>query len=83
MNDTRKQQIRDIAAIYVNKYTAACFCDNMADEERYCEEANVWMLAQKSANGITNEEIKEAIETLEKKADAEGKPFGYSRSIMQ
>lgn len=82
MNDTRKQQIQDIVAIYANRYTAACFCDSIADEERYCTEANQWMLAQKSANGITNEEIKEAIEALEKKADAEGKPFGYSRIVF-
>lgn len=82
MNDTRKQQIQDIVAIYTNRYTAACFCDRLADEERYCQEANTWMLAQKTANNITNEEVKEAITTLEKKADAEGKPFGYSKMVF-
>jgi len=82
MND-KKQEIQDIVAMYANRYTAACFCDSMADEERYCTEANQWMLEQKAAHNITNEEIQEALEELEKKADAEGKPFGYSRSIME
>ena len=81
MND-RKHQIQDIVAIYTNRYTAACFCDNMADEERYCAEANTWMLIQKTANNITNEEIKEAITTLEKKAEQEKQPFGYSKIVF-
>lgn len=81
MND-RKQQIQDIVAIYTNRYTAACFCERLADEDRYCTEANNWMLAQKSANNITNEEIKEAILALEKKAEQEKQPFGYSKIVF-
>lgn len=83
MNDTRKQQILDIVAIYTNRYTAACFCENMADEERYTKEANTWMLAQKTANGITNEELEEALDVLEKKAEEEKQPFGYSNEILK
>lgn len=82
MND-RKQQIQDIVAIYTNRYTAACFCENIADVERYTKEANTWMLAQKTANGITNEELEEALDVLEKKAETEGRPFGYSNEILK
>ena len=83
MNDTRKQQIQDIAAIYTNRYTAACMCDRLADEERYCQEANTWMLAQKTANNITNEELQEAIWLLEKKAQEEGQAFGYDTIVVK
>ena len=83
MNDTRKQQIQDIVAIYTNRYTAACMCDRLADEERYCREANTWMLAQKTANNITNEELQEAIWVLEKKAQEEGQAFGYDTIVVK
>lgn len=83
MNNDRKQQIQDIAAIYTNRYTAACMCDSMADEERYCAEANEWMLAQKAANNITNEELQEAIWDLEKKAQNEGQAFAYDKIVVQ
>ena len=82
MNDTRKQQIQDIVDIYTNKYTAACMCDRMDDEERYCNEANNWMLAQKAANNITNDELQEAIWTLEKKAQTEGQAFAYDKIVV-
>jgi transcription initiation factor IIE alpha subunit len=83
MNDTRKQQIQDIVAIYTNRYTAACMCDRLDDEERYCREANTWMLAQKTANNITNEELQEAIWFLEKKAQEEGQAFGYDTIVVK
>ena len=82
MND-RKQQIQDIAAIYMNRYTAACMCDSMAAEERYCQEANTWMLAQKAANNITNEELQEALDVLEKKAQEESQAFGYDTIVVK
>ena len=82
MNDTRKQQIQDIVDIYTNRYTCACMADRLADEERYCREANTWMLAQKTANGISNEEVREAIATLEKKAEATGQAFAYDKIVM-
>lgn len=82
MND-RKQQIQDLADIYTNRYTAACMCDRLADEERYCREANTWMLAQKAANNITNEELQEAIWALEKKAQEEGQAFGYDTIVVK
>ena len=82
MNDNRKQQIQDIVDIYTNRYTCACMADRLADEERECLEANRWMLAQKSANGISNEEVREAITTLEQKAEAAGQAFAYDKIIM-
>ena len=82
MNDNRKQQIRDIADIYTNKYTAACMCDRMDDEERYCNEANSWMLAQKTANNITNEELKEALDELATMSEQKGLPFAYDKIVI-
>lgn len=82
MND-RKQQIQDLASIYTNRYICACMCDRLDDEERYCQEANTWMLAQKAANNITNEELQEAIWNLEKKAQEEGQPFGYDTIVVK
>lgn len=81
MND-RKQQILDIVSIYTNRFTAAQFCDWTADVERYSKEANVWMLAQKAANCISSEEIQEAIDVLQKKAELEKQPFGYDKAII-
>jgi len=81
MND-RKQQILDIVSVYINRYTAAQFCDRTADIERYSEEANNWMRAQKSANGIKNKEIKEALKVLEAKALKEHQPFAYDTDAL-
>lgn len=81
MND-RKQQIQDIAAIYTNRFTAACMCDRLADEDRYCAAANKWMLEQKTAHNITNEELAEAIKTLQKKAEDEGQAFAYDKIVI-
>lgn len=82
MNDTRKQEILDIVAVYINRYTAAQFCDRTADIERYSEEANNWMLEQKSAHGIKNKEIKEALKVLETKALKEHQPFAYNTDAL-
>ena len=83
MNDTRKQQIRDIVDIYTNRYTCACMADRLADEERECLEANRWMLAQMTANGISKQELKEAINELEVIANQQGQAFGYDLDLLR
>ena len=82
MNDTRKQEIQDIVAIYTNRYACAQFCDRMADVERYSKEANDWMLAQRTEKNITPEEMREAIAALEPKPDQEYTPFAYDTAVM-
>ena len=81
MND-RKQKIQDIADLYIHEYTAGCMCDRIADEEKYCAAANKWMLEQKTAHNITNEELAEAIQTLHKKAEDEGQAFAYDKIVI-
>ena len=51
MNDTknilkehRKQQVFDIVDVYTNRFTAALFCDNQCDVDRYTREATIWLL---------------------------------------
>lgn len=80
--NSRKAQVLDLASIYANRYTCACMCDRLDDEKKYCREAVEWMLAQKSANNITNEELKEALQTLEKQAEEEHEPFGYDQIVF-
>lgn len=84
MNDTRKQQIQDIVAIYTNRFTCAVMGDyNLDTENRMCAEANNWMLAQKTANGITNEELREALKAEEEKARQNKTACVYSMELLQ
>lgn len=78
---TRKQQIQDIVDVYVNKYTCAVMAERLADEERECQEANNWIKAQVSANGITNEELYEALCKSEKDAKDKGTACFYDLDI--
>lgn len=83
MTIDRKQQIQDVVDIYTNRYTAACMCDRMADEERYCQEANTWVLAQCKELRITQRELQEAIWGAERKAKEEGQAFGYDPFVIR
>lgn len=83
MND-RKQQIQDIVSIYVNRFTSAVMSDMaLVEEKRYCQEANNWMRAQISANGITKEEMREALEACEENARAKGTACVYDLDMMK
>ena len=78
---TRKQQIQDIVDVYVNKYTCAVMAETLAEEERECHEANLWIKAQISANGITNEELYTALCKSEQDAKDKGTACFYDTDI--
>lgn len=78
---TRKQQIQDIVDVYVNKYTCAAMAERLADEERECQEANNWIKAQVSANGITDQELYEALCKSEQAAKDKGTACFYDLDI--
>ena len=78
---TRKQQIQDIVDVYVNKYTCAAMAERLADEERECHEANLWIKAQISANGITDQELYEALCKSEQDAKEKGTACFYDLDI--
>ena len=84
MNDTRKQQVQDLVNIYVNRFTSAVMSDMaLVEEQRYCQEANNWMRAQKAANNITKEEMREALEACEENARAKGTACVYDLNMME
>ena len=83
MNDTRKQQVLDLVDVYTNRFTAALFCENQSDVEKYTREANTWFKAQRAANGITGEEIAEALKEVSRIATEKHQPLGYDDGIVK
>ena len=79
----RKQQVQDIVDVYVNKYTCAVMAETLAEEERECQEANNWIKAQVSANGITDEELYTALCKSEQDAKDKGTACFYDLDIKQ
>lgn len=59
-----RSHVLDIADIYVNRYTCGCMADRLADYERETAEANTWVLAQCSANGISLSDLRSAIDEV-------------------
>lgn len=80
---TRQQQVQDIVDVYVNKYTCGAMADRLADAEKECKEANLWLKAQCSANNITNEELYTALCKAEQDAKEKGTACMYDLEIKQ
>ena len=83
MINDRSLQIQDIVSIYANRFTCACMADKITDAEREQTEANTWLKAQVAANGITKDELKEAFQACQQKANEEGNPFCYDSEILK
>lgn len=56
--------VLDIADIYINKYTCAQMADRLDTVIRESAEANNWVLAQCSDNGISMDELRSAIDEM-------------------
>ena len=59
-----RSHVLDIADIYINKYTCGKMADRLDDEIRETREANVWVLAQCKANGVSMNELRSAIDEV-------------------
>lgn len=59
-----RSHVLDIADIYINKYTCAQMADRLDDFRRETAEANTWVLAQCSANGVSLSDLKSAIDEV-------------------
>ena len=77
---------QDLVKFIVDRYVVAFTCAEMAD--RYGTvlaeqaEANEWMLGKKKEFGISNEELRVALDSIERDAKAKGSAMCYSIKVF-